>query len=233
MANSSSRILSRRGSILIMESDQNQYTENYKNSKIISADFNEKKHIDWKNRNRITRVIVISIVLVILAIIFFVIWKFQSNKNAKIKSDQQTKSSASRIIKNRDALGEDSKTEFIKDATQTNSYSSGKIVDLSKIKSFETAYALSLSFVDNNDLENALAAFALAETKLDNINKYDVYTFYLAYSSTLAYANSNQLAIEKLIKAKEMFIQSDLAKEDALFRDQTIQRIDEKIAKLK
>lgn len=178
------------------------------------------------NKRKIILIISLLILLGTLCTVFF-ICRYYKDKN---KPPQIT---AAQINNDNSSVNNQDLTQFIKKNTNDQSYKPGQSVNINKDSSFATSKALAVSFKRLDDLNNALSAYAVAATKIDTNDKTVAFEFYDDYGGVASSANQRDIAIQAYTKAREFFLQTDVAKNDQMYRDRILSNIDSAIKDLK
>lgn len=205
----------------------NRHTDHNPSNMIIGADLRGSRLKFWKYWGKKTRLLLLIVVLTLLAVaITLLIVGYLNKRQDAAEKEAKLQNTAVQIINSQDKFSNESSKQFIKDTVANPTYIPGQKVDLTAVENYNNAYALAISFFKINDLNNAVSAYAVAESKLKTSNSMDDYYFYRSYAFTAAYNGQKQLAIDKLAKAKEAFLKTDLAKNDQMLKSRTINELD-------
>jgi hypothetical protein len=216
-----------------MPADNSQEPVKIKNNTIVSGSIHYSRLKFWHTWSKRTRIIFVIIVAIILIIVFISVFLIINRKPKETSINDPSQLTAAKVVSNLDNYDDKAVGNYIKDTLNDPKYAAGQNVNLAKVKSFDDAYALAIAFDEVNDYKNSLAAYALAETKLNLSDKMNAYIFYRDYGGTAGAADQKQLAIDKFTRAKELFIDTDVAKKDPIFKNQTVEYLDDIIKALK
>jgi hypothetical protein len=190
----------------------------------------------WEHLNKQSKFIIITVVLVILMAIILALTLFfveQNHQKQLIEAEDQI--SALQRIESDSQYDQESSKKYIEQFFDIT-YKSGGSIGISKANTFEKAYALALSFGQNKDSENTLEAYKIADSKLNKADINKAYRFYYDYGLAAVFAQQYQLAANNFTKAKEYFLQTEMAKsqkpDDIKWKNAIVQKLDNAINNL-